>query len=213
MRSHSTFVVVLVVLSALVGCRQPTYRARADFDTPLVLDWNRDGRIATRTATDASPTAFDFDGDGRTVLVDWLAPTERFLALDLDRDGWIRDGRELFGDGTRLADGTRAPDGFVALAQWDANHDGRIDARDPVFSHLVTWCDADGDGKGSPDELASLAEAGVDAFPLSFRHVPRGYDQLVGFGSRVALAGRFADASGRRGLLLDVVFQHLQVQP
>jgi hypothetical protein len=61
-----------------------------------------------------------------------------WLVLDRNGDGAITID-ELFGDATPLADGTRASNGFAALAQYDANGDGVIDARDPVFARLALW--------------------------------------------------------------------------
>jgi hypothetical protein len=83
------------------------------------------------------------------------------LALDLDGDGSIRSGRELFGEGT-------APtvlDGFAALARHDQNDDGVIDMLDPVFDKLLAWVD-DGDAESEPWELLSLSALGVRTISL-----------------------------------------------
>jgi hypothetical protein len=61
-----------------------------------------------------------------------------WLVLDRNGDGAITID-ELFGDATPLADGTPAKNGFAALAQYDANHDGVIDAGDPIFAQLALW--------------------------------------------------------------------------
>lgn len=90
----------------------------------------------------------------------------------------MRDGAELFGVGTELLDqsgrserpSSRAPDGFVGLAQWDlfafgGNEDGMIDARDAVWSRLLLWSD-DGDAVGAPAELRPLASEDVTRIAL-----------------------------------------------
>ena len=69
----------------------------------------------------------------------------------------MKDGSELFGTSTLLADGKRAENGFDALAQYDENQDGRIDAQDAVFSRLTVWQDVNSDGVSQKDELFSIA--------------------------------------------------------
>lgn len=61
------------------------------------------------------------------------------LAIDLNHDGKINNGSELLGNSTRLADGSLARDGWQALAQYDDNADGIIDAKDAVFNDLRVW--------------------------------------------------------------------------
>ena len=98
---------------------------------------------------------------------DWPTADTPWLARDLDRNGRIDGGDELFGSGTHLGRGY-ARDGFQALAPLDHNRDGRIDAADPAFSQLVLWADADGDRLGLPGELLPLSAAGIRAIPLDY---------------------------------------------
>ncbi len=99
---------------------------------------------------------------------DWPTADTPWLARDLDGNGRIDGGHELFGSLSDIG-GRTARHGFEALATLDANGDGIVDARDPAFSELVLWADADGDRRTLPGELRSLPEAGIDAIPLSFR--------------------------------------------
>ena len=100
---------------------------------------------------------------------DWPTADTPWLARDLDGDGRIDGGDELFGSGTHLGHGY-AKDGFQALAPLDHNRDGRIDAAAPAFSQLVLWADADGDRLGLPGELLPLSAAGIQAIPLDYSH-------------------------------------------
>lgn len=129
-------------------------------NTPLVL--NFDGAPLTFTA--ATAASFDITGAGECVSTDW--PTLPWLALDRDGDGTIESGRELFGNGSVLAGGSRARHGFEALAEFDANHDGTIDAKDPVFAELVLWADDDGDRRGELSEMTPVANVGLVAIHL-----------------------------------------------
>lgn len=114
---------------------------------------------------DGAPVAYTpareesrFAIDGLSALrTDWPTARTPWIARDLDGDGVIADGRELFGSGTVLPDGQRARDGFVALAVLDDNADGVIDARDRAWSELLAWSDRDGDRRGQGAELAPLS--------------------------------------------------------
>ena len=87
--------------------------------------------------------------------------------LDRDNDGKITSGQELFGDQTTLSNGDKAASGFEALAEFDDNKDGKIDAKDIVYAKLRLWQDANGDGVSQADELKLLADAGVMAINLN----------------------------------------------
>ncbi len=102
-----------------------------------------------------------------TCATDWPTADTPWLARDLDGNGRIDGGHELFGSGTWL-DGRRARHGFEALAPLDENGDGVLDRKDPAFSELVLWADADADRRSRPGELLPLSAVGIDAIPLSF---------------------------------------------
>ncbi len=123
----------------------------------------------------AGGASFAFAGPDamRCLSTDWPTADTPWLARDLDGDGAIDGGHELFGSATRLPDGRTAPHGFAALTTLDGNGDGVLDARDPAFADLVLWADRDGDRRSTPDELSPLAAAGVRALPLAYRVEPR----------------------------------------
>jgi hypothetical protein len=124
--------------------------------SPLVLDLDGDG-IALTAASDA--TRFALLG-GDTVPVGWLAGSDdALLAIDLDGDGAITKGWELFGEAT----GGGAADGFAALARRDTDRDGRIAGTE--LHGLLAWVD-DGDATSEPGELHALDAIGIVALPL-----------------------------------------------
>lgn len=103
---------------------------------------------------------------------DWPTARTPWLALDRNGNGIIDDGGELFGSGTRLANGGYAPHGFAALAELDANDDGRIDANDPAFARLLLWGDTNANRASEPAELAPVASR-LHALSLNYERVPR----------------------------------------
>jgi hypothetical protein len=131
--------------------------------SPLVLDF----AVGSPITFLGSPVPFDFYGDGTHPLQDWISPAFPFLALDLDGDGVVDNGKELFGTATTLGDGSRAANGFVALGQYDGNGDGVIDGRDAIFSSLLLWFDSNSDGVCQPAELATLTSWGVTGINLN----------------------------------------------
>lgn len=134
---------------------------------------------------------------------DWPTATTPWIALDLDGDGKITSGAELFGSSTVLPGGGRAANGFVALAALDANGDGVLDARDPMFAELLLWSDRDGDHQSSPDELRPLASV-VTRIPLAFTRDARCTDRDDCEGERGTLHWRDAGGGDHVGAVVDV---------
>ena len=75
------------------------FRPRAPWwcESPLVLDLNRDG---FKLSPKGVGVYFDLTGDGDIKHVQWVAKgtDDGFLALDLNYNGIIDSGAELFGD-------------------------------------------------------------------------------------------------------------------
>ncbi len=97
---------------------------------------------------------FDLDCDGVKENISFAGAGSGFLALDLNEDGVINDGSELFG--------TKSGDGFYDLAAYDSDHNGWIDENDDIFNRLKVWT-KDENGK---DILLDLKKADVGAIFL-----------------------------------------------
>jgi len=121
--------------------------------SPLILDLDGNGVTTTPLST-----LFDHNADGFAELTGWVGGNDALLVRDLDGDGQIASGRELFGSNTMLSDGTLAANGFQALAELDENGDGIVNANDAGFATLMLWRDADGDGKVGRGELQSARD-------------------------------------------------------
>jgi hypothetical protein len=169
-------------------------------DTPLALDLDGDGHL--RSAPVLVP--FDFDADGRAEQRGWIAG-DGWLVRDLDGDGRITSGRELFGSRT-LIGARMALDGFEALAALDANHDGVVDARDPLFSEVRIWRDANADGR-SANELTTLQAEGIAALHVK-SNAARGRKSLDSRGRvRLFLESTYVRTDGSEHPMFDVLLK------
>ncbi len=133
---------------------QPTAGPGGGSGTPLVLSF--DGGPVRFTHASGS---FDLMGEQASFDSDWVSRATPWLALDRNGNGAIDDGRELFGSMTVLASGTRAINGFIALAELDDDGDGRITPADAAFSRLLLWSDADQDRRSRSSELRCRSAA------------------------------------------------------
>jgi Ca2+-binding RTX toxin-like protein len=160
---------------------------------PLVLDLNGDGQLPTMAA--GSGTYFDFDANGFAEAGGWVGPTDGLVVRDINGNGIIDSGRELFGDQTMLANGTLATNGFQAIAALDTNADGKVDSTDTAWNELKIWRDANSDGVTDEGELLSMADAGVSAVNTAGTVV----NQVAGNGNTLAQTGTFTRTNSTAG--------------
>lgn len=104
--------------------------------------------------------SFDLDADGTLEEVGTLAGGSGLLSLDVNGDGMINNGSELFGPMTG--------NGFLELARHDADGNRWIDENDPVFHRLTVWRK---DEAGN-DSLTGLQDAGIGAIYLGAAATP-----------------------------------------
>ena len=113
---------------------------------------------------------FDLNADGNPEKLSWTLPGAggAWLALDRNGNGVIDNGLELFSN-FAVQQGSTEPNGFAALQMFDANRDGWIDRRDPVFPQLLTWSDRNHDGVSQARELQLLSQVGVTRISLDVK--------------------------------------------
>lgn len=146
-----------------------SYRIR--LFSPIVLDFVNIGKMRSISAED-SYIYFDLDNDGIKERTGWVKGNQgSLLALDLNGNGIIDNGSELFGEATRLANGKSANNGYLALAQYDKNKDGVIDQKDSVFNKLLVWSDHNTDGISDKNEVVSLSETKVTSIGVKYKEL------------------------------------------
>ncbi|MGI4778986.1 MAG: calcium-binding protein [Janthinobacterium lividum] len=167
--------------------------------SPLILDLDGDG---VETIGQTYDVHFDHDGDGLAERTGWASKDDGLLVRDLDGNGTIDDGGELFGSNTLLANGQKAANGFEALRGLDGNNDGKISSADAVFSQLRIWKDANQDGITQDGELFTLAEAGVASIGTAYTN----QSVTDANGNQHLQAGSFTTTTGLTRKVDDVWF-------
>ncbi|HYW17669.1 MAG TPA: calcium-binding protein [Allosphingosinicella sp.] len=163
---------------------------------PLVLDLNFDGVLLT--SLESSSAHFDFDKDGFAERTGWVTPDDGLLVRDLNGNGLVDNGGELFGNATE--------DGFAALAAFDVNSDGRISAADPVWTDLRLWTDANQDGITQAGEIVTLASQNVASIELAAVA-----SREIRAGNSILSKGGFTLTNGLPGEAVAVAFMTDQV--
>ena len=146
--------------------------------SPLVLDLGRDG---INLGEFGEGVFFDIIADGIPKHIQWVArdTDDGFLALDINDNGRIDDGSEIFGQGTELIKaGEKPTNGYDALAQYDdtelgGNGDGVLDQEDSVWSSLLLWVDNNANGTSERNELYQLRNYEIISIDLRYGYSNR----------------------------------------
>jgi hypothetical protein len=141
--------------------------------TPVIIDVAGNGV----SLTDAyNGVHFDMGGDGHSEPMAWTkaGTDDAWLVLDRNGNGKIDSAKEMFGNFTDQPHGTVAPNGFLALAEFDksekgGNGDGLIKENDSVFAQLRLWQDVNQNGISESDELHKLKDLGLKIIELDYK--------------------------------------------
>lgn len=168
---------------------------------PLILDLDGDGLEITPLSRGV---LFDADGDTIKTGTAWAGADDGMLVWDRNGNGLIDSGRELFGDETVLANGTKAAHGFAALSELDVGStvggatvgagDSVFDAKDAQFSNLHIWRDLNQDGVNQAGELQTLAQTGITSIGLANTNPNTNYGDAI-----LTHSGSFTRTDGSTG--------------
>ncbi|WP_423358995.1 calcium-binding protein [Pseudomonas citronellolis] len=186
-------------LPLLIPELQKDFKDSEQNASPLILDLDGDG---VETLGKDAGIHFDHDGNGFAELSGWVGKDDGLLVLDRNGNGEIDDGSELFGNNTDLADGGKATNGFLALADLDSNGDGWIDAGDEAFSQLRVWKDSNSNGKVDEGELLTLEDAGAGKLSTGFSN----QNKVDEHGNKILQQGGYVDLNGDTQAMDDVWF-------
>jgi len=135
--------------------------------SPLLLDLAGDG---FKLVGHEHGVRFDINNEGFAPLTGWVKAggNDAFLVRDLNGDGQITSGAEMFGSATRMRDGSRAVNGFEALRELDSNQNGKIDSGDAEWDTLLLWRDRNGNGMTDRRELVPLSTNSIRSINLNY---------------------------------------------
>ena len=165
----------------------------------MVLDLDGDGVETTDTE---KGTHFDHDNNDFAEKSGWVSKDDGLLVRDVNGNGMIDDGTELFGNNSVLSSGQKAKNGFEALADLDNNNDGVFNSADTEWNNVKVWKDANGNGIADEGELLSLEQAGVAGINLGYTNS----DFTDANGNEHKQTGTFIKTDGTTGSIHDVWF-------
>ncbi len=174
--------------------------------TPIVIDMRQDG---IEFGYSGVYVWFDYWDEDQPMRTQWVKPGEDdvLLALDLNNNGRIDSGKELFGNTTwLLSEHTWADHGYHALAQYDepehgGNGDGIISRRDEIWEELLLWRDSDADATSSQSELSTIADSRIVGLKLDYKES----DYIDPAGNHWAYQSTASSAAGTH-ITVDVIF-------
>lgn len=116
---------------------------------PLVINFS-----GTSAQLSNETMSFDLNGDGTAENIARLESGSGYLSLDINGNGVINDGRELFGPSTG--------NGFNELSFYDQDNNQWIDENDEIFEKLLVWFKDDAQN----DVLKKLSDTGIGAIHI-----------------------------------------------
>ncbi len=148
-------------------------RAPSDMPRPsaLLLPLDGEGTDLALTSPEEG-VLFDVNGNSEKEQVAWTraGANVAFLAIDLDGDGRITSGKELFGSATLAGSRNGCSALLQMFRQSGAPLSGSIQDGHDLYDRLLLWVDRNHDGRSDRSELTPAREA-FTAIGLGYQRV------------------------------------------
>lgn len=167
--------------------------------SPLIIDLDGDG---IETVSSDKGVYFDHDGNSLAEKSGWVGKDDGLLVRDINGNGQIDDGTELFGNNSVLSNGQKAANGFEALKDLDSNNNGTFDSSDTAWNQVKVWKDSNKNGVVDNGELLSLEQAGIENIDLNYQNS----NAVDANGNTVGQIGTFDKENGTQGNISDIWF-------
>jgi hypothetical protein len=141
--------------------------AAARVTSPIIINLDGNG---IETISMRNGVFFDHRGNGFRIKTGWVGENDGLLVRDINGNGIIDSGRELFGNHTLLRNGQEAANGFEALKDLVTNGSNIFDDSSPYWDEVMIWIDSNSNGITDPGELLTLEEAGVVSIDLNYKN-------------------------------------------
>jgi hypothetical protein len=156
-------------------------RAGAALHDPLVLQTGVGAPM-----TGSGTQAVDVNNDGTAEQVASLAPGSAYLVRDLNGNGIVDSGAELFGPA--------ANNGFGELSAADSDRNGWVDEGDASWGQLGLWSGEAGAA------IQKLGDAGVGAIATGSASTPFSYGEA----GQLSAAGVYLHENGQAGIVGEI---------
>ena len=151
------------------GYRIPKRAPSLDYanaqSSPIIFDLDGDG---IETISKSQGVYFDHDGNNFKESTGWVGADDGLLVRDINGDGLIDSGAELFGNNTRLKNGHLATNGYDALKDLDDNKNGQLDSGDAIWQQLRVWQDENSNGHVDSGELTALDQLNIKTIATKY---------------------------------------------
>lgn len=116
---------------------------------------------------------FDIFANGHPYRFSWPKPGSgvAFLVIDINGDGQINSGLEMFGDHA-----STAANAFDYAARSDSNGNNQLDEFDPVWKIIQVWTDTNADGVVQLGEMVPISQTDITGLGLDYHETDR-HDQ------------------------------------
>jgi hypothetical protein len=181
--------------------------------SPLIVHVNPDQDVAeyVQLSSQANGVKFDILGLNSEPAahmvkkISWTSSKQYMFLVKPNAHGKVNGVDEMFGDNTYGPDKDFSPNGFLALAKYDDNKDGVIDADDAIFFKLRLWIDKNRDGIGSASEMITLSKAKVKLIDL---HYDASFRETDKYGNETVYKSVIKYNNGSLDLIFDLWFNY-----